>query len=331
MNMFDKRIELLEGLALAVKLKDKTVSKEAAESIDFVEYNDIPYVNELLEKIDLKKYPELKNYILDIKDCGHYTNLYLYFDNEFNYKDNCDLEVFGSKNISDFTNLVKKIYDSENIEQVFAKYYQLSIKISRVYNDIYKFDKQKIREEYSLLFNVPEEVTFDSKITILANGGFSASNGNELACIKGIGDNLKVLKYKKEYSIVNLYHEFAHHFANPIVDKNFELIPNKEYLFQESLVNGLPVPYQKIITIFYEYFVRALSIIYTKDKVSQKSIDKEIEYGKEIGFVRIEDIVEIIENGMKNNKNFEDILKTDLCQYFTNVDKNFGSSQRSRN
>ena len=30
MNMFDKRIELLEGLALAVKLKDKTVSKEAA-------------------------------------------------------------------------------------------------------------------------------------------------------------------------------------------------------------------------------------------------------------------------------------------------------------
>jgi len=329
--MFDKRIELLEGLALAVKLKDKTVSKEAAESIDFVEYNDIPYVNELLEKIDLKKYPELKNYILDIKDCGHYTNLYLYFDNEFNYKDNCDLEVFGSKNISDFTNLVKKIYDSENIEQVFAKYYQLSIKISRVYNDIYKFDKQKIREEYSLLFNVPEEVTFDSKITILANGGFSASNGNELACIKGIGDNLKVLKYKKEYSIVNLYHEFAHHFANPIVDKNFELIPNKEYLFQESLVNGLPVPYQKIITIFYEYFVRALSIIYTKDKVSQKSIDKEIEYGKEIGFVRIEDIVEIIENGMKNNKNFEDILKTDLCQYFTNVDKNFGSSQRSRN
>ena len=43
MNMFDKRIELLEGLALAVKLKDKTVSKEAAESIDFVEYNDILY------------------------------------------------------------------------------------------------------------------------------------------------------------------------------------------------------------------------------------------------------------------------------------------------
>ena len=65
--------------------------------------------------------------------------------------------------------------------------------------------------------------------------------------------------------------------------------------------------------------------------MSQKSIDKEIEYGKEIGFVRIEDIVEIIENGMKNSKSFEDILKTNLCQYFANVDKNFGSSQRSRN
>ena len=30
MNMFDKRIELLEGLALAVKLKDKTITKEEA-------------------------------------------------------------------------------------------------------------------------------------------------------------------------------------------------------------------------------------------------------------------------------------------------------------
>ena len=63
--MFDKRIELLEALALAVKLKDKTITKEEAEDIDFVEYNDLPYVNELLEKIDLKKYPELKSYILD--------------------------------------------------------------------------------------------------------------------------------------------------------------------------------------------------------------------------------------------------------------------------
>ena len=331
MNMFDKRIELLEGLALAVKLKDKTVSKEAAESIDFVEYNDIPYVNELLEKIDLKKYPELKNYILDIKDCGHYTNLYLYFDNEFNYKDNCDLEVFGSKNISDFTNLVKKIYDSENIEQVFAKYYQLSIKISRVYNDIYKFDKQKIREEYSLLFNVPEEVTFDSKITILANGGFSASNGNELACIKGIGDNLKVLKYKKEYSMVNLYHEFAHYFVNPIVDKNISIIPNKDFLLQEAIDNNLPKTYQNINYVLYESFVRALSIIYAKGKVSDEGLKNDINWFSSIGFVRVEDIITIIENGMKNNKSFEDILKTDLCQYFANVDKNFGSSQRSRN
>ena len=33
----------------------------------------------------------------------------------------------------------------------------------------------------------------------------------------------------------------------------------------------------------------------------------------------------------RNNQSFEDILKTDLCQYFANVDKNFGSSQRTRN
>ena len=34
MNMFDKRIELLEGLALAVKLKDKTITKEEVEAMN---------------------------------------------------------------------------------------------------------------------------------------------------------------------------------------------------------------------------------------------------------------------------------------------------------
>ena len=329
--MFDKRIELLEALALAVKLKDKTITKEEVENIDFVEYNDLPYVNELLEKIDVEKYPELTSYILDIKDCSVYTELHLYFDDEFSYEGNCKVKAFSSKNISDFANLVKKIYDTENIEQIFVKYNPFLTKISRVYNDLYKFDKQKVREEYSLLFDVPEDVTFDSKITILANGGFSSTKGNELACVKGIGANLDVLKNRRESILITIYHEFAHHFANPIVDKNFELIPNKEYLFQEAIENGLPKVYQNINSMFCEYFVRAISVIYAKDKTSSKNIETGINWFKDIGFVRVEDIITIIENGMKNSKSFEDILKTDLCQYFANVDKNFGSSQRTRN
>ena len=331
MNMFDKRIELLEGLALVVKLKDKTISKEEAENIDFVEYNDFPYINELLEKINVKKYPELTSYILDINDCSWYTELYLYFDNEFNYKGNCNLEIFGSKNIDDFAKLVKKIYDAENIDQIFVKYSPFLTKISRVYNDLYKFDKQKVREEYSLLFDVPEDVTFDSKITILANGGFSSSKDNKLSCVKGIGACLEALEEKKEFIIIVIYHEFAHYFVNPKVDKNLNNIPNKELLLQEAIAHGLPVPYQSIKALLYEYFVRALSIIYTKGKVNSNEITEAIEYFKKIGFVRVEDIIAIIENGMKNNKSFEDILKTDLCKYFASVDKNFGSSQRSRN
>ena len=129
--MFDKRIELLEALALAVKLNDKCKEWKEAEDIDFVEYNDLPYVNELLEKIDLKKYPELKSYILDNENCGSYTNLYLCFDNEFNYKGNCEPDTFSTKNANDFAALVKKIYDAENIEQVFAKYYLITLRVSR--------------------------------------------------------------------------------------------------------------------------------------------------------------------------------------------------------
>ena len=329
--MFDKRIELLEALALAVKLKDKSITIEEAEGIDFVEYNDLPYVNELLEKIDLKKYPELTSYVLDINDCSVYTELHLYFDDEFNYEGNCKVKAFSSKNISDFANLVKKIYDTENIEQIFVKYNPFLTKISRVYNDLYKFDKQKVREEYSLLFDVPEDVTFDSKITILANGGFSSTKGNELACVKGIGANLDVLKNRRESILITIYHEFAHHFANPIVDKNISIIPNKDFLLQEAIDNNLPKTYQNIKPVLYESFVRALSNIYAKGKVSDEGLKNDINWFSSIGFVRVEDIITIIENGMKKNKNFEDILKTDLCQYFANVDKNFGSSQRSRN
>ena len=329
--MFDKRIELLEALALAVKLKDKTITKEEAEDIDFVEYNDLPYVNELLEKIDLKKYPELKSYILDNENCGSYTNLYLCFDNEFNYKGNCEPDTFSTKNANDFAALVKKIYDAENIEQVFQKYSSFLIKISSLFNNLYQFNEPKVKNEFSLLFNVPENVAFDYKITMLANGGFSSLDDHDVIWVKGIGEDLSILEHKRESIIVNLYHEYAHYFVNPIVDKNFELIPNKEYLFQEAIENGLPKVYQNINSMFCEYFVRAISVIYAKDKTSSKNIETGINWFKDIGFVRVEDIITIIENGMKNSKSFEDILKTDLCQYFANVDKNFGSSQRTRN
>lgn len=329
--MFDKRIELLEALALAVKLKDKTITKEEVEDIDFVEYNDLPYVNELLEKIDLKKYPELKSYILDNENCGSYTNLYLCFDNEFNYKGNCEPDTFSTKNANDFAAIVKKIYDTENIEQVFEKYSSFLIKISSLFNNLYQFNEQKVKNEFSLLFNVPENVAFDYKITMLANGGFSSSDDHGVFWVKGIGEDLSILEHKRESIIVNLYHEYAHYFVNPTVDKNFELIPNKEYLFQEAIENGLPKVYQNINSMFCEYFVRAISVIYAKDKTSSKNIETGINWFKDIGFVRVEDIIAIIENGMKNSKSFEDILKTDLCQYFANVDKNFGSSQRTRN
>ena len=174
-------------------------------------------------------------------------------------------------------------------------------------------------------------MAFDYKITMLANGGFSSSDDHGVFWVKGIGEDLSILEHKRESIIVNLYHEYAHYFVNPTVDKNFELIPNKEYLFQEAIENGLPKVYQNINSMFCEYFVRTISVIYAKDKTSSKNIETGINWFKDIGFVRSEDIIAIIENGMKKNKNFEDILKTDLCQYFANVDKNFGSSQRSRN
>ena len=110
MNLFDKRLDVLEAIVIAVKLY---VGNIGNEELDFVEYPNIPYVRDLVRKIDVQKYPELIDYVKDIVDCAHYTNLYLYFDNSFNFNGDVAKSVFETKKCDSSARLVRKIYFNE--------------------------------------------------------------------------------------------------------------------------------------------------------------------------------------------------------------------------
>lgn len=306
MNLFDKRLDVLEAIIIAVKLYVGNIDNE---ELDFVEYPNIPYVRDLVRKIDVQKYPELIDYVKDIVDCAHYTNLYLYFDNSFNFNADVAKSVFETKKCDSFARLVRKIYFNENIEEVFSKYHDYLEQYEREYLNLHNFDCEKTRKAFSTLFDVPENTQFLYNISLLINGGFSANKENKTCYVKGIGNNIEANKEKNEYITVCLYHEFAHYFVNPLVDEFFTDEAVVEKLYNESIENGLPNTYsQNKLTVVYEYFVRALSIIFSKKEVSDKEIEEDIDWFKSTGFIRIEEIINFIEFGININENFKNIL-----------------------
>lgn len=318
MSHFDVRLEFLEALVLAVRQASSEVAKE---EIDFVENQDILYAKELVENINIQKYPELVSFIYDIKDCGYYTNLFLFFDEQFNFDNNCKLKVFKKKNLSDFATLVKKIYEDEEIAKIFKKYQLFFENVEKQYNNIYKFDIETTKKEFSTVFDVPKNIEFINNISFLINGGFSSSNNKTISYVKGIKYDKSNITEKNEYTIVCMYHEYLHFFINPIIDKYYSRIININKLYEESLNNGLPKTYQNKKTILYEYFVRALSIVFAKTKVSEYEIMEDIKWYKEIGFIRVEEIIDIIEKYMENNMKFEKILIGPINQYLNEIKK----------
>lgn len=315
MAKIDKRLELLEALVIAVKqLNNNNI--ELNDELDFVEYYNIPYVKELIKKINIDKYPDIIEYITDIADCGYYTNLFLYFDNEFNLNPNFNFKPFRKKDTMKFGNLVKQIYEQENIESVFKKYCDFFSQLETEYQKQINIDfKKQLKKVY---LNV-DNIDFLVIISLLINGGFSATNQKIVAYVKGIKLNCKFKLDFNEYDIVCLFHEYSHYFVNQIVDKYYNEINNIDLLFNESVKNGLPKTYQNKKTVLYEYFVRALSLILSYNLISKKEYDADIEWFKEIGFIRVEGLIKVIQNGIKSNLMFDEIFKTLILDYLNNL------------
>ena len=312
MITIDKRLEFLEAIVIAAK---QINTNELNEELDFVEFYDIPYVKELINKINIRKYTEIVDYINDIKDCGMYTNMFLFFDNKFNLNQKINFEPFQHKNIVEFAKIIKNIYEEEHIEEIFIKYRNYLNNLERNFENNYKINfKEKLNQIYGNVDNI----NFSTVISLLINGGFSSNKDNNVYYVQGLkvqNDNINF----NEYTIVCHYHEYSHFFVNKIIDKYFNNINNLDILYDESIKNGLPKTYQNKKTLLYEYFVRANSMILSENEISNEEYKEDIDWYKEIGFIRIEEIINLIKSGLINNLKFEDIFSTIFINYFNEL------------
>ncbi len=307
---FDKRFEILQGIVIAFIEKYQNLK----DDYDWVEIFDCQYVKDLIAKINIDKYPIIIDYIKSITDCGYYSELFLYFDQNMNFYSGFNKKAFkkGSNNL--FAKELKKLYDNENLESFFQENIpQLNNLIEPVKKDLKIIDLEKLNEFYDY-----KNQKYNVLLSFLANGGFGFKKGNDLWYFRGLKyvDNQFVIN--KDTLIVCLFHEYSHPKVNKLVDKCFNMFDKikLEKMYNEAIINGLSKCYQKKKTFLYEYFVRANAIFLAKDYVSYNYLIDEINWTKRIGFIYIEKFIELIES--KKGK-YNNIFLDSLIPFFNNI------------
>jgi hypothetical protein len=307
----DKRLELIEALVLAVKEKFNIKSEE----LDFIEHPNISYVNELIASIHIEKYPQIKQFIGDSNlDCGYYTNLFVYFDNEMNYLDNYDIKVFSKGSNKEFGNLVKTIYDKENLNNIFNKYQNEFYELTNTLKNIEACDLNDIQAFYNL-----NEINVSCVASLLINGGFSANKDNNITYVRGIG--YKDGKYitNEDYNIICLFHEASHYYINKLVDKYYNKFTNLNRLYIEAVNNGLPKTYDKVKTLLCEYFVRANAQIMAKKYISKKEYDASLNWCEKFGFIHIRTLINLTDKYLNNYNNYEYLFSQELIGFINTI------------
>lgn len=312
----DKRIDFIHALVCSYVIKNNFKNKD---NFDWVEFPDTKYFHALINKIDCNKYPELEEYLLSIKDCGSYNQLAHLFDESFNikYEDMSRVKnPFNTLELKTFLELVRKIYLSFDMSKVIdensseLKSQQEALEtLPNDYNSSYIKD----------FFGKKDNIKFHVVGSIFINGGFSSTIGDNLYCTRMIKFAENHFFINKRYNFISINHEFAHHYANPVVDKYFDIVSDNPYIYEEALANGLPKTYGNFKTVLYEYFVRAVSIVLSEKWVSVEEMQPDIDWFKELGFVRIEEIIEIIRTKRQNCVSFEELYVKEFIPYLKNL------------
>lgn len=304
--IFDKRFELLSGFIISYL----SINTDEIENYDWIEIPDTKYKNELIKQINILRYPELIKYIKNIKDCGAYHNLYLYFDENMNPKKyNLNEQVFSYGSVDEFQILIKKFYDTSFIENFFKKnineFNSIISEISSLLPD--NFSLNDINKFYDI-----DTMSYTIVLSSFINGGFGYRIQNDLYYVVGVNYINNKYAINIESFILKLFHEFSHSFINPLVDEFINDFKNLDLLFEEALEYGLSSCYRHFSRVLlYEYFVRANSIILSKKYLNKDVIEDNIEYFKEIGFIYIEDVILWTENIIitKGKYNFRDLIE----------------------
>lgn len=313
----DKRMELLQGIVTSYIY----YNPDRAEENDWI-YDPHEMKNEYLinlsKQIEIYKYPLLMQAIDEIDECSGYTTLFDDFDNNFNFKERKErVQCFKSISNKTFAEELKKLYENQNMEEFFENSKEEYKKMINAVPDNFVVNLDEIRN----LYNSSDE-EYKIVISITANGGFSITTNNkrpEITYYKGL--NYKDGEYFLDINrlILCAYHEYSHHFVNPIVDKYYDKITTKNDLCEEAKNNGLPQCYQNSNSYLYELFVRANENYLSKKYIPEEYYLDNIEWAKEISWYYIEDIISIIENNIDKYNSYEDLFANEMIGYMNNL------------
>lgn len=323
----DARVELIHAILSKLKKEYKKfpnlTEKNYDEELDFIEVCNTDYAKKFYELIDFNKNPELLKWaekLADLSDCGMTFEIAMMFDENFNkqiervtsdHNEDPDfiefLEEFSAfeKTIQEF---IKKSRYIEFYNENHKEFHKMIEDASSEYPE--NLDMNDMKEFYGLTFK-KHPVIYSQ----FYNGGIGFEIEKTPHCFKGLW--IEDGKYFESTNpVVHLFHEYSHPIINPLVDKYWENFENKENLLENMTQNGLVEAYQKNKTIYYEYFVRAVS-----DFLGKKYIDihTRIEIDKELGFTKIEELIEHIEKEYNMDGNFEKYFKEKLIPYINEL------------
>lgn len=323
----DARVELIFGIMSKAKEHYYDLLMEVVPSYeedDFIEgfddeYNE--YAKKMYDIIDFDKYPNLLKWAMIIISQGEdlIPTIALKLDENFNEKEDFKYydsyeNFFLNSNYKEFIETLKIFVQNENYLEFYqSNFDEFHTMIEEsTWNYPINFDVKEIEKYYN---NKPSE--YSVIYSIFFNGGFGIPSGDKLVCLKGIWIDKNDAYYESIEGLANLYHEYSHPIINPLVDKYWDQFQNTEEFLDFSIKNNLYPVYQgKEQSLYYEYFVRAMSLIMAE---KYEDITKEIEDYRKMGFVKINKITKFIKNNFQPGDNFEDFFANKLIPYINQI------------
>lgn len=314
--VINKQLELILAI-LVVYLKQ---NPSELEELDFIEIPPVNYISELERLLNSEEHQQLIKNLLLFTDQSAYIKLALCLNDNYEFDDEkaspaSITPYLGSVKLSDFIENFKSFANKIKWDDFF---YQHNSYYQELLSSFCDFPENLNLDDIEQFYG-KKESSYNYIPSILINGGFAHCDqlGN-LYYIRGIQycNEKNKFYYDKEYLLECLFHEFSHPIVNSLVDKYLLSFENLNEIYNCAIKQNLPVAYQNVRILLYEYFVRANAMILVKKYYAGAKIDKWI---IEHGFSYLNDVVDYTEQNISNYDDYEDFFKYDMVYFFCNI------------
>lgn len=315
MNTFiSKPYELLLGIHISYLYE----YPNQRENFDFIEIPPIKYVNDIINLININKYPEVIKYL------NSYTDESLIPTIALNMNDNYELseeeidyskyqKYLEYKTLKDFANEIKKIAFDINWDSFFEAHKDFYNSMIERFS---KFPSNLSLEELKKLYGI-SNAEFNYIPSVLMNGGFGISNKSKTKLFYNRGfvfdKKINDFYFDQEYLCECLFHEFSHPFINDLVDENFEKFEFIEDLYENAIKHNLPKTYHNPKALLYEYFVRINALYFVQKYFKYVDFSSWI---KEHGFSYIEELYLFTKDNLPKYDNYTQFFENEMINYF---------------